>query len=249
MAASSSPGNDRTNTVEPVRRGRGAFKAPASNPDAPKDNKPIADIKPRPKIDRPHVKQNAAKGDEEAVLVCTSKDEILTEKQVHALLERFASMRGGFALKLLDDHRVIVRFGHVTTAQRALDEVKRPDQIKIERYKGLVSDWEDLVPKRVSALTKQTTSTPMVAQRLIHGALGWKAPGANRTKRDNQPTAPKRQPPTSKPAGEPLRSTKPSTTPNEPARQRPNPSPRPTAATQPGTSDDTISCAKPSPPS
>ncbi|CAO3633057.1 unnamed protein product [Cunninghamella blakesleeana] len=111
--------------------------------------------------------------DEDQVKVIQCKG--LSMQEVDSLFKKYEGMRGGYGIKSIDDDDLIlIVFGHTATGSRAWSE--NNNNSKIQVFKGSMDLVEDVVPIRKSMISEKPTKSTMVANRLIHGALGLKAP-------------------------------------------------------------------------
>ncbi|KAI8070733.1 hypothetical protein BC940DRAFT_317531 [Gongronella butleri] len=224
-----------------VRRGRGNFKAPTTLQSVQGRDQPatpdVEKIATKTSIGKENKPHGGNVDDENGVLECINgTGDAIDMDLIHDLFDRFASMRGGIAIKRFGTNSAIVRFGHVSTAKRALAEIRHGD-LTIQVFTGPTSDYEELQPARRRADQRGPPTSNGVAQRLIHGSLGWKSPAAmaraKKTPVDAQDT---RQQPSKGIENASSPSTRPSRASPPPQARRP--SPPPTHRSAPSVSQD-----------
>ncbi|KAI9301507.1 hypothetical protein BJ944DRAFT_271404 [Cunninghamella echinulata] len=98
----------------------------------------------------------------------------LSIEEVDDIFNKYESMRGGYGVKSMNEEQILIVFGHTSTGSRAWQENKNNNKIQV--FKGSMDLVKDVIPMRKSAMSQKPTSSNMVARRLIHGALGMKAP-------------------------------------------------------------------------
>jgi len=114
------------------------------------------------------------------VLDCYDFPPAFKTHHLHDIFREYENLRGGYRIKWLEDTRALIIFDHPSTAKKAyIDNVSNP-LAKIRPYSGpmnvLRSNSHTNVPRR-------PPTTDMVARRLVHGALGVRAPSRSKEQR------------------------------------------------------------------
>ncbi|KAJ2963703.1 hypothetical protein NQZ79_g1292 [Umbelopsis isabellina] len=108
------------------------------------------------------------------VLDCYDFPPAFKTHHLHDIFREYENLRGGYRIKWLEDTRALIIFEHPST-----DNVSNP-LAKIRPYSGpmnsLRSTSQGTVPRRPA-------TTDMVARRLVHGALGVRAPSRSKEQR------------------------------------------------------------------
>ncbi|CAO3631940.1 unnamed protein product [Cunninghamella echinulata] len=105
-------------------------------------------------------------------------------EEVDEIFNKYESMRGGYGVKSINEDQILIVFGHTSTGSRAWQENNNNNKIQV--FKGSMDLVKDVIPIRKSAMSQKPTSSNMVARRLIHGALGMKAPIRTEAQADQQ---------------------------------------------------------------
>ncbi|KAI9290345.1 hypothetical protein BC943DRAFT_313780 [Umbelopsis sp. AD052] len=107
------------------------------------------------------------------VLDCYDFPPAFKTHHLHDIFREYENMRGGYRIKWLEDTRALIIFEHPSSAKKAyIDNVSNP-LAKIRPYSGSVNV---LRSTSQGQLPRRPPTTDMVARRLVHGALGVRAP-------------------------------------------------------------------------